>query len=83
MVVLDGVGEQLIEPVGIAELCLAQVVSACSSRIGQSELSCRRILLSNQLVHLSIDTAGSSIGGLSIVQVTLLLHLLVDTHLIL
>ena len=83
MVVLDRVREELVEPVGITVLSLAQIVGTGLRSVGQTILTSNSVVLGNQLVHLTIDTAGSGIGSLSIVQVTFLLHFLIDAHLIL
>ena len=83
MVVLNRVGEQEVEPVGIPILCSPQVSSLCCSSIGESELSGSLVILADELVHLSVDTAVHAVCGLCVIEVTFLLEFLIDGHLVL
>ena len=83
VVVLDRVVEQDVEPVRVAELGGAEV--GVSRRLGvrEAEGAAGFVILGDQLVHLAVDTAVAGVGRLGVVQVTLLLELLVDFHLVL
>ena len=60
MRVLDGGREQAVEPVGVAVLGRAEIFSLGLWCVRQSELSCLRIILTEKLVHLAIDTTVGS-----------------------
>ena len=83
VVVLDVVGEQPVEPVRVAVLGGAEIGGLGGGRVLQAELPGRLVELGDQLVHLSVDTALRSVGRPRVLQVTLLLQFLVDTHLVL
>ena len=83
MVVLHAVREQQAEPVRIAVFRGAQVGGAGLGRVLEAELAGGGVVLADQLVHLAVDTAVHGVRRLRVVQVTLLLELLVDGHLVL
>ena len=83
VVVHDGSLEQLVEPVGVAVLRITQVSSLCLWRVRKTKLTARSVILTQQLIHLTIYTARRSVRRTGIEQVTLLLQLLVDRHLVL
>ena len=83
VVVLDAVREQQVEPVGVAEFGVPQVSGLGFQGIGQGELLGHGIVLAQELVHLSVDTAVLGIGDIRVVQPAFLLQFLVDGHLVL
>ena len=62
MILRDGIGEKQIEPVGIAELGRLQVAVAGCLSILQAILSCYRVVLTQLLEHVAIDTRVLSVG---------------------
>ena len=83
VVVLDGTLEQEVEPVGVAVFGGLEVSRNGFGGVLQTESARGRIILGNQLVHLAVDTAVHAVCGLGVVEVTFLLELLVDGHLVL
>ena len=83
VVVLDAVREQQVEPVGVAELGVPQVSRLRFQGIRQGELLGHGIVLAQELVHLSVDTAVLGIGDVRVVQPAFLLQFLVYGHLVL
>ena len=83
MVVLDVVGEQAVEPVGVAHFGGTQVGGPGLVRILQAELARRLVVQGDQFVHLAIDTALGIVGRRRIVQIALLFQFLVNGHLVL
>ena len=83
MVMLNTVSEQEVKPVGIAILSLTQVVGDRFRRVRQSKLTGCLVVLTDELIHLAIYTAGRCRGCLGIVEVAFLLQLLIDAHLVL
>ena len=75
--------KQLVKPVGVAHLGLAQIGVARLLGVGQSIGARGRIVGVHQPVHLAVDAAVGRTVGLAESQPALLLHLLVDTHLLL
>ena len=83
VVVLDIVGEELVEPVRVAVLGGAEVSGLRGVGVREAELTAGLVELGNQLIHLTIDTAVGGVGRTGIQEVTLLLQFLVDGHLVL
>ena len=72
----DRILEQLLEPVRIPILGLAQILRTRLRRIDQ-------LTRIDQCVHLAVDTAGRSVRYARVAQPALGVHLLVDRHLVL
>ena len=83
VVVLDAVREQQVEPVGVAELGIPQVGRLRFQGVGQGELLRHGIVLAQELVHLTINTAVLGVGDVRVVQPALLFQFLVHGHLVL
>ncbi len=83
VVVLNIVGKKKIEPVCVPELGLPQVSGFGFRGVRKRELSGDRVVLTQHLVHLAIDSAVGGIGDFRIIQITFLLKFLIDGHLIL
>ena len=83
MILNEGGREEFAEPVGIAHLCIAEVVSASLRRVLQSEDPRRGVVVVRQVVHLPVDTRGAVVVDAGEVQPALTLHLVVDLHLVL
>ena len=83
VVVHHGVGEQLVEPVCVAELGIAQVGCFGIGCVGQCKLPRNWVVFAQHLVHLAIYARVGSVGRLGIFQPALLLHVLVHVHLLL
>ena len=79
----DGIREKLIKPVCITVLCITKIRQFSSFRIRKSELPLVWIVLSYQLIHLSVDTTIGCISRFCIVKIALLLQFLIDCHLVL
>ena len=80
---LDAVGEQPVEPVGVPVLGGTQVSRLRGGRVLQAVLAGGLVVLGDELVHLAVNTAFRCVGGTGILQETLLLQLLVNAHLVL
>ena len=83
VVLHDVVVEEQVEPVGVAELGLLQVGVHGSLRVGQTKLAVALVILFDERVHLAVETRCGAVGKAGILEPTLGLHLLVDTHLLL
>ena len=83
VVVHDVVVEEEVEPVRIAELGLLQISVHGRLGVGESELSVRLVVLVDEGVHLSVQTRRRAVGERCQFEPALLLHLAVDTHLLL
>ena len=83
VVVLNGVAEQLLEPVGIAHLGLTQVGGAAGRRILDHVAARRRVVGLDKLRELLVDAARRVVDRRGVVQPALLVHLFVDAHLLL
>ena len=83
MVAGDVVVEQYVEPVGVAVLGLAEVGVPRLLGVHQPERAAGGVLLVDQMVHLAVHTAVGRAVDIGQVEVAGLLHLFVDTHLLL
>ena len=72
-----------VEPVGVAELSLLEVGIHGGLSVGKSELSVGLVVLVDEGIHLSVETGGGTVGKRCQFKPSLLLHLTVDTHLLL
>ena len=81
--VLNAVAEEFLEPVGIAKLRLSQVGVAPFGGVQYGELPCGRVVGVDQLRQLAVDAAFRAVNGIGIVEPSLVVHLLVDGHLLL
>ncbi len=79
----DIVVEELVKPVGVAHLGLAEIGVACRFRVGESELTCDRIIRIDELIHRAVYARSARVGERGEAEPALLLHLTVDTHLLL
>ena len=79
----DVVVEQQVEPVGVAELGLAQVVVHRLLGVGQHEVARLLVVGVHQAVHLAVQAGRRGVGNLRELQPALGGHLLVDAHLLL
>ena len=57
MVALQSVAEESVEPVSVSVLGCPEVFSPGSRRVRETELSGCLVILTDQLVHLTIDSA--------------------------
>ena len=83
MVLHDVAVEQQVEPVGVHELGLTQIVVHGGTSVGQTELAVGGVVLVHQVIHTTVDTRRRTVDQRSELQPTLLLHLLEDAHLLL
>ena len=83
VIVHDGIREEFVKPVRIAVLCITKIRQFSFWGIRKSELPLIWVVLSYQLIHLSVDTAIGCISRLCIVKIALLLQFLIDRHLVL
>ena len=56
MILNEGGREEFTEPVGIAHLCIAEVVSTSLGRVLQPEDPRRGVVVVRQVIHLPVDT---------------------------
>ena len=83
-VVLHNIGrEEFAKPIGIAELSLLQVSVLCLLSILDTKHTTGLIVSCNQFIHLTIDAIVATIQNGRKIQPTFLLHLLIDSHLVL
>ena len=80
---LDGVGEQLIEPVRIAILSLEEVSIHSLLCVGKTEAAIGLIVLIHKVIHLTEDTACAGAIRVHEREETTLHHLTIDRHLLL
>ena len=83
MVHLDAVREQTAEPVGVAIFGSTQIGSLSLVGVSQTKLTAGGIVLSDELIHLTINTARRCVCNFGIVQITLLSEFLINAHLVL
>ena len=83
MVVLDGIGEELSEPVGVPVLRLTQVGVLRRLVVQQTVHPSLLVVGVDELVHASEDTALRGPVRVGKVQPTLVAHLAIDSHLLL
>ena len=56
VVLLNVIRKQQVKPVGVAELSILQITVAGSLGVLQTELACCGVVLTQLLVHITIDT---------------------------
>ena len=83
MVHRDGVVKQLVKPVGVPVLSLAQITVHRLGSVGQSEAALCGVVVVHQVVHTTELTAARSTVRTYEREETVVVHFLIDTHLLL
>ena len=83
VVLHDGRREKLLKPVGVTVFGLLQVGILCLLGVGKSEAASCGVVGIDEFVHLAVHTVVGAVENVGEVEPSLVLQLLVDTHLVL